>query len=132
MIHTTTPSLRSSPRLRWANWQRSCISQQYLTPAAAAQGYTVLRVPPQERDVFFDLASLLLAHGRCEIRMSPLLEDATTAPRVEEAQAAWHAWRVWTRRLTAYLERLSQGKEGIFPPVPEAFQGLLDILGEQG
>ena len=91
--------------LRWKNWQSSLIAQQYLSEDAASQGFTLLRVSPTQREVFLDLVNLLQAQAQC-------------AAHALDAPAAWQEWRVWTRRLTAYLERLAQDQGGVVPPVP--------------
>jgi hypothetical protein len=99
-----------------------------LTAEAIAQGYTVLRVPPHTPEAFFDLARILLARGRFEIRVPRLLEHPPTQPTLAEMQAAWQAWQTWTRRLAACLERVTMGNDGTLPPVPAALQGLLDAV----
>jgi hypothetical protein len=99
---------------RWARWQRTPLSQRYLARDAAAQGYTLLQVPPACTAAFFACVDLLQAQTRCAH-----LDDAALT-------AAWQAWETWTRRLAAYLERVATGREGTFPPVPEALIALLD------
>lgn len=119
---------RPSPKRRWDHWQTSLVAQQYLTPEAVARGYTLLRVPLQSREAFFDCASLLLAQLALEQHRAALLEHPRTARLVEDADAAWNAWRLWTRRVTAYLLRLSKGQTGTMPPVTPEMQALVDLL----
>jgi hypothetical protein len=121
---------RSSAALRFAHWQASAVSQRLLTPDAAAQGYTVVRIPPHSPDAFFDMARLLLARGRFEVRLPRLLESPPPCPGLADMQAAWHAWHTWTRRLAACFERVTLGKDGTLPPVPDALQGLRDVVEE--
>jgi hypothetical protein len=120
----------SSTALRWQRWQSSTVAQRYLSPDAAAQGYSLLRIPPQSREAFFIVVDLILARGHFERQLPRLLEEPATVPALQEAQAAWTAWRTWTRRLAAYLERVAAGREGTVPPIPEPLRGLLDALGE--
>jgi hypothetical protein len=121
---------RSSAAVRFAHWQASAVSQRILTPDAAAQGYTVVRIPPHSPDAFFDMARLLLARGRFEIRLPRLLASPPTNPGLADLQATWQAWQTWTRRLAACFERVALEKDGTLPPVPEALQGLRHALGE--
>ena len=120
----------SSTALRWQRWQRSTVAQRYLTPEALTQGYTLLKFPPQSREAFFIMVDLILARGRFEHQFPRLLEHPDTLPALQEAQAAWTAWRTWTQRLATYLERVALGREGTIPSVPEPLRCLLDALGE--
>jgi hypothetical protein len=109
-----TRSSASTTR-RWTQWQASALARRYLARAAAAQGYTLLKVPPESRAAFFAMVDLLQAHAR-------LPREA--APRRDEIQAAWTAWQTWTHHLAAYLARVAAGQEGTCPPVPDALQTL--------
>jgi hypothetical protein len=109
-----TPRGDRTTALRWARWQTTPLSRRYLAREAAAQGYTLLKVPPACTAAFFACVDLLQARARCAG-----LEDATVT-------AAWQAWETWTRRLAASLERLATGQEGTCPPVPDALRALLE------
>jgi hypothetical protein len=47
----------------WGAWQCSSISKRWLAPEARRAGYTVVRVLPACRDLFLDMAELLLLYG---------------------------------------------------------------------
>jgi hypothetical protein len=118
-MHGTTPKVPASLALRWTRWQQSRVAQAYLTPRAAAHGYTVLKVPPESTAAFFVLADLFLARARYE-------RATETGSRDAQAEAAWREWQTWTRRLAAYLDRRAQGTDGTCPPLPDALKELAD------
>jgi hypothetical protein len=120
----------SSTSLRWHRWQQHAVAQWHLPPEAAVQDYTLVHVPPSSREGFFEAAALFLARGRFESQGLRLLDHPDAMPALHEAQAAWHAWCTWTRRFTAYLDRLASGREGTCPPVPEALRDLLNTCGD--
>jgi len=99
--------------VRWDRWQHTPACQRYLAPQGAAQGYTLLQVPPEGYAAFFALVDLLQARRHL---------DAVPAREIE---TAWQAWQTWTRRFAAYLERCAQRKPGTLPPVPLALSTLL-------
>ena len=115
------PGPRPSPRDRWRHWQERRESALYLQDGAAERGYTVLYVPPVSRDVFFDCLGLLQVQARLGVR-----------PLGAEAQAALGAWRTWTRRLTAYLTRLAEGKPGTLPTLPPDLAAMASHLYGEG
>jgi hypothetical protein len=117
--------IRSSPRRRWQQWQQSLVSQRYLTPDGARHGYTLVKVPAASQEVFFVLATLLQAQARLDSSRAALHADAQTAGLVREAEAALVAWQRWTRQLTGYLGRVTQGLPATLPPLP------LGLLGEE-
>jgi hypothetical protein len=123
-----TPPRRS----RWERWQRSTISQHYLTPAGAAAGFTVVKVTPSMRPAFFDLVQLLLARARLETQLVGVLEqqDPATTAALQESLAAWKAWRRYTVQLARAFERLAQGRQATLPPLPCALQAFAAALDE--
>jgi hypothetical protein len=113
------PATRSSASTtrRWTRWQASALARRYLARAAAAQDYTLLKVPAESRAAFFAVVDLLYAHAR-------LPQDATA--HLEERQAAWHAWQTWTRRLAVYLDGVAAGHTDPPPTVPAALVALAE------
>jgi len=101
--------------VRWDRWQAAHLKAQTLTPAAAARAYTALKVRPSLRPAFFAVVDLLSARVHWE--------DQAHADT--DVEAAWRAWRVWTRRFAASLARRATGRAGTMPPVPEALVRLL-------
>jgi hypothetical protein len=112
-----TPEDTRDTAARWAHWQAALVSQRALTPRAAAQGSTLLKVPPQRRAAFFAVVDLLQARTNLERKGGQGLR---------ETQTAWRAWQTWTRRCAASLARSTTGREGTGPPVPEALRTLRD------
>lgn len=112
---------RSDPR--WELWQASSVSQEYLSPAGRAAGYTLLHVPPGLHATFFDLHELLQARGALEARLPTLLQP-DVRPTLDEAQDVWHAWRSWTRQVTAYLHRVTSHRPARAPETPAIFRAL--------
>ena len=134
MTHTngTHPSVETPRRSRWERWQSSTISQYYLTPAAAAAGFTVVQCTPSMRPAFFDLVQLILARGRLETQLAAVLEqqDPATTAALQETLAAWTAWRRYTVQLARAFERVAQGRQATLPPVPPVLQALSTLLDE--
>jgi hypothetical protein len=102
---------RPSRRSRWQHWQTSVVSTRYLSPEAAQAGYTLLYVPPASREAFFTCVGLLQAVGHAG------------SAETDHAEAL-EAWHLWTKRLTAYLERRAAGKPGTLPALPPALAAL--------
>ena len=115
--HMPTPEDTRDPTVHWARWQATLVSQRALTPRAAAQGYPLLKGPPQRRTALCVVIDLLQAR-------TPLTR--TGGQGLHETQAAWGAWQTWTRRFAASLARITTGREGTGPPVPAALRTLRD------
>jgi hypothetical protein len=116
----------AAAKTRWQRWQTSPLSRLYLTEAGAAAGYTVLHVPERLRGVFFDeLLNVLQSRQLYESRQASVIRDTddSTHPHAQ-LQAAWTAWRQWTRRLAAAHRRLAGGTQGTMPVLPAALQAL--------
>lgn len=108
-LTTTHPPVPAHVMTQWRRWQSTPVAQRYLSEEARAQGYTVVRVPLRSRGLFLEVLPLLIAYDRV----------AQFEERREDLDHVWRLWQTWTRRLTAYLTRLSQGKDGTLPGVPD-------------
>jgi hypothetical protein len=69
---------------RWEQWQGSSISKRYLSQEARQAGYTVTRVLPACRDLFLDIAVLLLTYGDL------VHKHHTFTLETQEALAGWY------------------------------------------
>jgi len=79
---------------RWEQWQGSTISKRLLSLEARQAGYAVTRVLPACRDLFLDVATLLLTYGDLVHK-----HHAFTL----ETQEALAQWYLATQALTAAL-----------------------------
>jgi len=134
MIHTNGSQPRvETPRLsHWERWQAYHIAQHTLPPAAAAEGFTVVKVPPTMRAMFFDVLRLIIARSRLEARLTAVLaqQDPATLAAVHASLAAWTAWQRSTVQLARACERLAQGRQATLPPVPPEVQALATALDD--
>jgi hypothetical protein len=89
------PPLQGEIKQQWANWQKNPAGRKYLSPELLQQGYVLLHIPPQTREAFVTVATLLKYHGRLGqgLRLAPTL------------QGKCHRWLEHTRRLTAILRQ---------------------------
>ena len=127
MAHTngTHPNIETPRLSHWERWQAYNVAHQYLTPASAAAGFTVVKCSPSMRPAFFDLLRLLIARSRLEGQLAPALQqDAAPVAALQEALTAWTAWQRYTVQLAHTFERLAQGHQATLPPLPPEFQTL--------
>ena len=120
----------SSPSSHWERWQTRLVSQQYLTPAGAAAGFTLLKFPPSMRAVFFDLVRLIIARSRLEEQLPHLVADAANVAAMHEAMTAWTARQRYTVRLARAFEQRAHGRLAALPPVPPEVQALAVALDD--
>lgn len=126
---SSVPLATTSPPSRWAQWQARSVTRQYLTPEGAAAGFTILKFTPSMTPAFFDLAALIIARSRLEGQLVRVLErDPASLAALQEALAAWTAWRGYTVQLARTFERLAQGHHPALPPIPDALQDLAAAL----
>lgn len=111
----------------WERRQAWARGRDYLTATGQAGGYTVLRVPVGLHQSFFDVDEAFRARTRLNalIPHMPLTNEDVAAIKV--AQQAWQEWQSWTRRMTAYLNRVAGGRLGSVPEVPRAILSLGEV-----